>query len=77
MNIKNILLLLRNVRSQNLGKGESLINMGSNSREVYFVRRGLFRSYLTDEKNDEITFQLHAENQFFTNSRQYSNYHQA
>ena len=67
MKIKNLLSLLRNVRIKTIEKGEFLIKEGSSDKNVYFIRKGLIRSYTKDDMEDEITFQLFPENQFVTN----------
>lgn len=61
MNIKSLLSLLRNVQIKTFNKGEVLIKQGSTNKEVFFVRKGLVRSYYINEKLDEITFQLYPE----------------
>lgn len=59
--------MLRNVRIRTFEKGEFLIQAGSTSTEVYFIRKGLIRSYSIDEMEDEITFQLFPEDHLVTN----------
>lgn len=62
MKITTILTLLRKATALKIKKGDILIPAGSTSKDVYFVRRGLIRSYYYDEdKLEEITFQLHPE----------------
>ncbi len=68
MSIKFLFLLLRNVRIKSFDKGEILIKEGSTERNVYFIRRGLVRSYMIDEKDNEVTFQIFDENKLFANT---------
>ena len=68
MKIRNLLLLLRNVRIQTFEKGEIFIKVNSTERDVYFIRKGLVRSFYTNDKVEEITFQLYAENQLVSNA---------
>jgi CRP-like cAMP-binding protein len=68
MKIGSIISLLRNTSLIRLKKGEILIPAGSSEKEVFFIRRGLIRSYYSDEdKFEEITFQLYAENSLVLN----------
>lgn len=61
MNIRNLLGLIRHVTIRSIEKGDILIKEGSTKKDVYFIRRGLIRSYATDDMEDEITFQLYPE----------------
>ncbi len=67
MNIRNLLLLLRHVSINSIEKGEILIREGATNKDIYFIRRGLIRSYYINEKTDEITFQLYPEYHIVTN----------
>lgn len=62
MNIRSIIALLRNATIVHLKKGEVLIPAGTTKKDVFFIRKGLIRSYYWDnEKLEEITFQLYPE----------------
>jgi CRP-like cAMP-binding protein len=61
MNIRSWLKLLRNVSIRSIKKGEILIPEGATNKDVYFIRKGLIRSYASDDMEDEITFQLYPE----------------
>ncbi|MEH0157104.1 Crp/Fnr family transcriptional regulator [Limibacter armeniacum] len=67
MNIKILFALLRNLGVKNFKKGEIILNEGDSNKVVFFIRKGLVRSYLINEKGEEITFQLFPENQIFGN----------
>ena len=67
MNIKFLYNLLRNLNSKTFEKGEIIINEGDKMKNVFFIRKGLVRSYLKNYKYEEITFQLFAERQIFGN----------
>ncbi len=58
----------RNVGIKSFGKGEILIQEGSKEKNVFFIRKGLVRSFVISEKADEITFQIYAEHQIFANA---------
>lgn len=49
-------------------KGEILIREGSTMKDVFFIRKGLVRSYVVEEEANETTFQIYAEHQVFTNA---------
>lgn len=67
MNIKFLYTLLKNLSSKTFDKGEIVINEGDKINNVFYIRKGLVRSYLIDDKGEEITFQLFAEKQLFAN----------
>jgi CRP-like cAMP-binding protein len=67
MDLRSLLVLLRNVKIRTFEKGEILIREGSTKDDMFFVRKGLVRSYYIDEKVDEITFQLYPETHGFGN----------
>ena len=67
MNIKFLYKLLKSLSSKTFEKGEIVINEGDKTNNVFYIRKGLVRSYLIDEKREEITFQLFAERQIFGN----------
>lgn len=67
MNIRSLLVLIRGVSIRSLEKGETLIRDGDTSKEVFYIKKGLIRSYFTTEMGEEITFQLFPESHFFGN----------
>lgn len=70
MNLRDLLILLRHVTIKSFEKGETLMQKGTNKKEVFFIRKGLVRSYSINENGDEITFQLYPEHQIFGNVHQ-------
>ena len=68
MDIKILLALIRNVKIKSFDKGDIIIAVGSLNKDVFFIKKGLVRSYLVKEEINEITFQIYAENQIFTNA---------
>lgn len=48
--------LLKIIQLQNVSKGDILLRKGDISTKVYFVRKGLLRSYAIDEKGKEHIF---------------------
>jgi CRP-like cAMP-binding protein len=67
MNIRSLLVLLRHVTIQSVDKGETLIPKGATKKSLFFIRKGLVRSYFVNNEGDEITFQLFPEYQIFGN----------
>jgi CRP-like cAMP-binding protein len=67
MNIRSWLSLLRHVTIKSFDKGEIIIQKGATKKEIFFIRKGLIRTYFTNEKLEEITFNLFPEHHFFTN----------
>ena len=67
MNIKRLYILLKNFSSKTFEKGEIVINDGDKINSIFYIRKGLVRSYLINDKGEEITFQLFAEKQLFGN----------
>ncbi len=67
MNVITLLVLLRQVTIRSIDRGKILLQEGETKKDVFFVRRGLVRSFGTNEKGDEITFQLYPEYHFFGN----------
>lgn len=68
--IRSLLTLVRNVRIRFFVKGEIIIPRGSTLEDIYFIRKGLVRSYLEAKAPDkeEITFQLFPEHSIFANT---------
>lgn len=68
MKISNIITLLRNTTTQRFKKGDILIPKGAREKDIFFIRKGLVRSFYYDEdKLEEITFQLYAERNVVVN----------
>ena len=68
MNFRLLFGILRNFKVKSFEKGKIIIPKGSQKNDIYFIRKGLVRSYSSDEDYGETTFQLYSENQFFTNA---------
>lgn len=67
MNVKDLYKLVKNLSSKTFEKGEVVINEGDQINNIYYIRKGLVRSYWRNEKGEEITFQLFAEKRIFGN----------
>ena len=67
MNFRSLLAILRDVHIKSFKKGEILIAEGTTQKDVFFIRKGLVRSYIMDDMEDEITFQLYPEYHLVTN----------
>lgn len=68
--IGSLLSFVRNVRIRSFVKGEIIIPCGSTLEDIYFIRKGLVRSYSEAQSHnkEEITFQLFPENSIFANT---------
>lgn len=60
-------ILIKSAKSKSFKKKDIIIEEGALKTDVYFLRSGLVRAYCINEKGDEITFGLIAENQILTN----------
>ena len=54
-------------------KGKILLREGTTSNKLYFLSKGLFRSYYLDENGIEITSAFSFEKEFFTNVKGFIN----
>ncbi|WP_375582816.1 Crp/Fnr family transcriptional regulator [Cyclobacterium xiamenense] len=68
MDFKSLIVLFRNIKTKTFEKGEVIIQAGSSEKVLFYVRKGLVRSYLINDNSDEITFQLFPEQQPFANA---------
>jgi CRP-like cAMP-binding protein len=68
MNIKTLFQILRHLKIKSFSKGETIISVGEVRKEVFYIRKGLVRCYLINDKGEDITFQLFAEHQVFGNA---------
>ena len=59
--------MFRHVTVQSIEKREIIIHKGTTKKDVFFIRKGLIRSYATNELEEEITFQLYPEYHIVTN----------
>lgn len=64
MRVTTLIHFLRHVQIRTFQKGDVLISEGSSNRDLFFVRKGLIRSFKKAKHFDqeEITFQLFPEN---------------
>lgn len=67
LDLKSLLRLFRHISVQSFEKGETIIPKGGTKKNVYFIRKGLVRSYFLNEKSEEITFHLFPESHVFGN----------
>ncbi|MCI4668826.1 MAG: Crp/Fnr family transcriptional regulator [Bacteroidia bacterium] len=61
MKIVNLLSILRKVTIKSVPKGEILIHPGTSTKDIFFIRKGMVRSYYANGIEEEITFQLYPE----------------
>lgn len=67
LSIEDAGVLIKSAKSKSFKKKDTIIEEGALKTDVYFLRSGLVRAYCINEKGDEITFGLIAENQILTN----------
>lgn len=67
LSIEDAGVLIKSAKSQSFKKKDIIIEEGALKKDVYFLRCGLVRAYCINEKGDETTFGLIAENQILTN----------
>ncbi|MEM7373745.1 MAG: Crp/Fnr family transcriptional regulator [Bacteroidota bacterium] len=68
LSLKDIQVLIQSAKSQRFEAGAFLMQEGSQNHTVYFIRKGLIRTFIVNEKGDEITTSLRWENQMYANS---------
>ncbi len=62
MKIRSLISLLRHSSAKSVKKKEVVIPKGATNKDIFFVRKGIVRSfYYDEEKLEEITFQLYPE----------------
>lgn len=61
------------VKLQDIKKGKMLLQEGAPANKLYFLSKGLFRSFYMDENGVEITSAFSFENEFFTNVKGFIN----
>jgi len=59
----DIQILLSSGKSKSFASSEYLIKEGAMTKDVFFIREGLVRAFVINEKGDEITTALRVENQ--------------
>lgn len=59
--------LIKAAKSKTFEKKEMIIEVGSTRNEVLFVRAGIIRQFIINEKGEDITFQLIPENFIIAN----------
>ena len=67
LSVEDAGILIKSAKSQSFKKKDIIIEEGSLKIDVYFLRSGLVRAYCINEKGDETTFGLIAENQILSN----------
>ncbi|MEO0580673.1 MAG: Crp/Fnr family transcriptional regulator [Bacteroidota bacterium] len=65
--MKHLLVLFRHLTIRTVEKGEVFIRKGETKKQLFFVRRGMVRSYHVSEQSEDITFQLFPEYHIFGN----------
>lgn len=62
VSLSDIQTLLSSGKKKSFAPSEYLIKEGTITKDVFFIRKGLVRSFIIDEKGDEITTALIVEN---------------
>lgn len=68
MKTRNLIILFRRIKTKTYERGEIIIETKSLQKDLFFIRKGLVRSFRNNIEGDEITFQLFPENQPFANA---------
>lgn len=68
MKTRNLIILFRKLKTKTYERGETIVEANSLKKELFFIRKGLVRSFREDFEGDDITFQLFPENQPFANA---------
>lgn len=63
VSLSDIQVLLSTAKSKSFAPSEYLIKEGAVAKDVFFIRKGLIRAFVINEKGDEITIGLRFENQ--------------
>ncbi len=63
----DIKVLLRSAKTVKFQPSEYLIEEGSNRSDVFYIKKGMIRTFAINDKGDEITTSLIWENQFLSN----------
>ena len=66
VSLSDIQVLLSTAKSKSFAPSEYLIKEGTITKDVFFIRKGLVRAFVINEKGDEITTALRVENQLIT-----------
>lgn len=61
------------IKVKSVKKGEAILKEGMPCRHLFFLCKGLFRSFYTSEEGKEITSAFSFENEFFTNIKGFIN----
>lgn len=68
LTLSDVNVLIKTSKKKTFEKKEKLITLNSDTNEVFFVRKGLVRAYMINEKGEEITIALYPENSVVTNA---------
>jgi len=68
LKIQDLQEVFKSTKSKSYASSEYLMEEGSLQKQVFFIKKGLIRSFAVNEKGEEITIELKWENQFTANS---------
>jgi len=63
LNVSDIQILLGAARKSSFSSSEYLIKEGAVRKDIFFIRKGLIRVFIINDKGDEITMAIKHENQ--------------
>lgn len=63
LTLSDLMILFKSAKSLSFKKGENLIEEGDLKKSVFYIRKGLVRAYVVNDKGDEITTMIRSENQ--------------
>jgi len=66
LTMSDIEILFQSAKMKSFSSRKILIREGEMKKEIYFIRKGLVRSYYINEKGDEKTTSIVSENHFFS-----------
>jgi CRP-like cAMP-binding protein len=66
--LSDAMALIKSAKSKSFEAGEYLLKAGSWAKDIYFIRKGIARSFAINQRGDEITTMLRWENQIVTNA---------
>jgi signal-transduction protein with cAMP-binding, CBS, and nucleotidyltransferase domain len=67
INLGDVRNLIGSLESKSFGKRELLIKEGSTENQVFFIRKGIVRCFVVNDKGEEITFRLIADTEILVN----------
>lgn len=67
MKIRNMVRMLRNAQYECYAKGDIIIHQENSDKTLFYIRKGMVRSFARQPLEEEVTFQLYPEKNVFGN----------